>query len=257
VEEDVTGPPLDALTEREKRLANERSHALRLLAAKTSEIWGWSGVAGGLRLSRRIALLIEHGRLGPSIRTLELGCGMGLLSGELARTGARLTAIDVSPEMIDEARRRSPGGAVAFEVLDAMDTGFPDGSFDAIVGCSVLHHLEPLAALKECHRLLVHGGRAVFSEPNLLNPQLALQKNIPLLKRLAGDSPDETAFVRWRLARTLKDAGLEIVRIEPFDFLHPATPEAVVGAVSRLGVFLERLPVVRELAGSLLVVAQK
>jgi hypothetical protein len=45
--------------------------------------------------------------------------------------------------------------------------------------------------------------------------------------------------------------------IQPFDFLHPATPPALVAGVARASEFLERLPLVREFTGSFLVVGRK
>ena len=83
-------------------------------------------------------------------------------------------------------------------------------------------------------RQLRPGGVARFSEPNLLNPQIFLQKNIGFLKRLAGDSPDEYAFTRWQIARSLRDAGFVDISVTPYEFLHPSTPERLIPFVVRL-----------------------
>ena len=71
--------------------------------------------------------------------------------------------------------------------------------FDAVVGSSVLHHLDVAQALRECFRVLKPEGVICFTEPNMLNPQIALQKNISFLKKRLGDSPDETTFFRWQI----------------------------------------------------------
>ena len=68
-------------------------------------------------------------------------------------------------------------------------------------------------------------------------------------------SPDETAFVRWKLARKLREAGFEQITITPFDWLHPATPRPVIGLVKAIGRVIESVPVVREFAGSLYIKA--
>jgi hypothetical protein len=91
----------------------------------------------------------------------------------------------------------------------------------------------------------------------MLNPIILVQKNVPWIKRRAGDSPDETAFVRWSLARALRSAGFDVERLEPFDFLHPATPGVATGAVERLSGWLEAIPLIREIAGSLFIVARR
>jgi hypothetical protein len=91
----------------------------------------------------------------------------------------------------------------------------------------------------------------------MLNPQIAIQKNVPWIKRKVGDSPDETAFFRRPLRRLLEGTGYRDVRVEPFDFLHPKTPASLISGVAMLGGFLENLPVVSEFAGSLYIRAFK
>lgn len=90
-----------------------------------------------------------------------------------------------------------------------------------------------------------------FTEPNMLNPQIALQKNVPYLKRKLGDSPDETAFFRKKLHRSLIRHDFSNVSIIPFDWLHPATPIRLIPFVDSLGKFMEVTPILKEFAGSL------
>jgi hypothetical protein len=78
-----------------------------------------------------------------------------------------------------------------------------------------------------------------------------------LTKEYFGVSPDEMAFSRFRARSALEKAGFGNVRVVPVDFLHPATPGAWVDAVARLGSVLERVPLVREIAGSLLLEARR
>ena len=68
-------------------------------------------------------------------------------------------------------------------------------------------------------------------------------------------SPDETALKRWTLKRDLESAGFTSVAITPFDWLHPSTPAPLISIVSATGAVLERLPLAREFAGSLLISA--
>lgn len=91
----------------------------------------------------------------------------------------------------------------------------------------------------------------------MLNPQIAIQKNVPWVKRKLGDSPDETAFFRWRLRRLIRETGFGDVRIDPFDFLHPKTPQFLVRRFNGLGRFLENIPVLSEFAGSVYIRAIK
>jgi len=235
------------------RIANEVAHGRRI-AANAEEVWNWSGEAGRRRWARRVSFIADA--LPRGGRVLEIGCGTGLLTEALAERGVSLVAIDVSADLLRRAAERTGRfGGVALSVQNAYCAGLRSGAFDAVVGISVLHHLDLPAALAEFRRVLRPGGRLLFSEPNMANPIILAMKNIPWLKRLAGDSPDETAFFRGPLARALRAAGFEPRRVVPYDFLHPSTPAGLVPAVERLSRALERVPVIREIGGSLLVEA--
>jgi len=195
--------------------------------------------------------------LGPGMRVLEIGCGTGIFTQFFARTGAHIVALDLSPELLDKARRRC-GAFVNIQFLVGRFEDYRSSDpFDAIVGSSVLHHLELKAALERIRGLLRPGGTAAFAEPNMLNPQIFLQKNVPWLKKRLGDTPEETAFFRWRLQRQLERQGFIDVKITPFDWLHPLTPLFLIQPISKAGELLERIAVLRELAGSLLIQARQ
>ena len=57
------------------------------------------------------------------------------------------------------------------------------GPFQAVAGSSVLHHLEVEPSLRKLFDLLAPGGYLSFAEPNMLNPQILVQKNVPFVKR--------------------------------------------------------------------------
>jgi ubiquinone/menaquinone biosynthesis C-methylase UbiE len=133
---------------------------------------------------------------------------------------------------------------------------FQDESFDVVFGSSILHHLNLPAALRDIHRVLRRGGRLVFAEPNLLNPHIALSFHV-LPRKWGGLSQDERAFSRFRIRRLLAQAGFIDVHSEPYDFLHPLVPAPLVGAVARLSLWLERVPLLREIAGSQLLRARR
>jgi SAM-dependent methyltransferase len=224
----------------------------RRIAGRAEEIWNWSGAAGRSRWERRVRFIRDS--LPRGCHVLEVGCGTGLLTEALAEAGFDVLALDVSPDLLARAAARtSRFPNVMVSVQDACSTALKAASVDAVVGISVLHHLELARALVEFRRVLRPGGRLLFSEPNMANPIILAQKNIPWLKRLVGDSPDETAFLRSQVTRALRSAGFEPRRVEPFDFLHPATPDVLVGLIERLSRGLERVPVLREIGGSLLI----
>lgn len=231
------------------RIEHEIAHGRFLLAHGAGEIWNWETPAGRKRWARRVTMLTTH--LKPHQKVLELGCGTGYFTQSLASTGAQITAIDISADLLEVARRGCGCANVIFDIQNAYALTYPDEIFDSVVGNSVLHHLEIDAALHQIHRVIKKGGSIYFTEPNMMNPQIAVQKNVPAIKKRLGDSPDETAFFRWSLQGRLERIGFREVRIEPFDFLHPRIPGGWIPTVEALGRFAEKIPLLREIAGSL------
>jgi len=239
----------------QERIAKEVQHGRFLAQHGAGEIWNWESPAGKLRWARRVKMLSSH--LKPGMTVLELGCGSGSFTRELARSGADVIAIDVSPELLEIARANCSAPNVRYEIQNAYSLSYPEARFDSVVGSSVLHHLEIKEALCDVYRVLRAAGTIYFTEPNMLNPQIAIQKNIPWIKRKLGDSPDETAFFRWPLRRLMEQTGYRNIQIDPFDFLHPKTPVAMIDRVNALSRFLESVPVISEFAGSLYIRATK
>jgi trans-aconitate methyltransferase len=93
----------------------------------------------------------------PGERILDLGCGDGTLTAQIAERGASVVAVDASPDMVRAARERG----LAAEVVDAAALPYV-GEFDAVFSNAVLHwipDLEPVLA--GVHRALRPGGRFV------------------------------------------------------------------------------------------------
>ena len=237
------------------RITKEIQHGRFLAKQGAGEIWNWESPAGRQRWKRRVQMLSGH--LRPGMAILEIGCGTGFFTRELIRRGANIVAIDVSPDLLEIAKAKYSAPNVRYEIQNACALTYADAMFDSVVGSSILHHLEIEEALREIYRVLKPGGTIYFTEPNMLNPQIAMQKNIPWIKRRLGDSPDETAFFRWPLRRLLEQTGYRDVQIDPFDFLHPKTPVPLIDRLNALGRFLENVPVISEFAGSLYIRAVK
>jgi 2-polyprenyl-3-methyl-5-hydroxy-6-metoxy-1,4-benzoquinol methylase len=94
-------------------------------------------------------------------RVLEIGCGMGLHSELLARAGARLSAIDLSPTSVEATQRRFELKGLAGEIrqADAEALPFADGTFDFVWSWGVIHHSSRTARIvREIRRILKPSG---------------------------------------------------------------------------------------------------
>ena len=105
---------------------------------------------------------------------LDLGCGMGDASMYFALRGAKVYAIDISPEMIKLvkriARKLGYSRQITAKVMVAEKLEFSSSTFDYVFGNGILHHVVPDMALKEVYRVLKPGGVATFIEPLGYNP---------------------------------------------------------------------------------------
>lgn len=96
---------------------------------------------------------------------LDVGCGTGNFSLELARLGVRVTGIDISEAMLAIARRKAEAAGLDIEFLqaDAMRLPFAADSFDKVVSVTALEFAPDLkAVLAESYRVLKPGGRLVI-----------------------------------------------------------------------------------------------
>jgi SAM-dependent methyltransferase len=99
-----------------------------------------------------LALLPQPGR-----RTLDLGCGEGRVARDLAKLGHDVVGIDVSPTLVDAARRAAP--ELEFVESDAASLPFPEHAFDLVVAFMSLQDIDEMErALAESARVLEPGG---------------------------------------------------------------------------------------------------
>lgn len=94
---------------------------------------------------------------------LDAGCGTGAMSVELARRGANVVAVDISPKLVDIARERLPddigSGSIRFEVGDMLTAAC--GGFDHVVAMDSLIHYRAGDMVRVLDQLGCHAGRSV------------------------------------------------------------------------------------------------
>ena len=125
--------------------------------------WYARNTANDVRGTRKSASSIAD-RLKPGARVLEVAPGPGYLAIEIARMGDyRVSGLDISHSFVRIATEnaRKAGVNVDFGHGDAAHMPFPDESFDFVVCRAAFKNFsDPVGALNEIHRVLMHGGRA-------------------------------------------------------------------------------------------------
>ena len=135
------------------------------------------------------------------LAVLEVGCGLGTDGAQFAKAGANYTGIDLTDAAVDLARRRFelfqlPG---TFRVADAERLDFPDNTFDIVYSHGVLHHTpDTAAAVREIHRVLRPGGKAVVMLYH--RDSYNYRVNISMLRRTG------VQLLRW-------NAGVKLVHL--------------------------------------------
>lgn len=97
-------------------------------------------------------------------RVLDFGCGRGVFSHLF--DAQSYFGVDLTPSFVRHARKKHPAHGYAF--MDGTRLGFSDGAFDSVLVVGVFHHLDDdmaVGGLREVHRVLKPGGRALVLEP--------------------------------------------------------------------------------------------
>jgi SAM-dependent methyltransferase len=92
-------------------------------------------------------------------RVLDVGCGDGILSAQLAKAGVRhVMGLDLDAGVLDRARARHSRAAVEWVFGDVFQVSFEDGAFDAVVSVAALHHMDAERGLTRLASLVRPGG---------------------------------------------------------------------------------------------------
>jgi ubiquinone/menaquinone biosynthesis C-methylase UbiE len=201
-------PPF--IPDSERMSAKDIQNAYDALAPEYEKrIWFDQNVLGVARRRRKL-LSKASGKI------LDVACGTGQ-NFSLFRPGSQVTAIELSPAMLDQARETAKklGLAISFAIMDAENLQYPDQSFDTVVSTmSTCTFPNPIRALQEMKRVTRPGGQVLLLEHGhsswkwLANHQ---DRNVlPHYQKSAG--------CRWNQdpLELAQKAGLEILRAERF-----------------------------------------
>jgi len=111
-------------------------------------------------------------------RVLDLGCGSGYGSAQIAKTAAHVVAVDVADDAIAYAREQFAGDNLEFRTIDpAAPLPFADASFDVVLSFQVFEHVsDPMHYLTQVRRVLATGGQMVLVTPDRSTRLLPFQR---------------------------------------------------------------------------------
>ena len=130
------------------------------LPEEKSSIESWDKMMKSV-FHRAATLLEQYKKNG---RLLDVGTGFGFFLAEMKNRGWDVLGVEISKKAIDYARDVL---GLAVHPGPAERVGFPDNYFDAVTGFYVIEHLpDPMAFLRECHRILKPGGLLLLRYPH-------------------------------------------------------------------------------------------
>ncbi|PWJ22272.1 class I SAM-dependent methyltransferase [Jannaschia seohaensis] len=131
--------------------------------------------------------LLDRAGVGRGDRGLDLACGTGIVARLAAARGGEPTGLDVNEGMLAAARAHPQGQGLRFVVGDAGGLPLEDAAFDHVI-CQQGFQFFPDrdAALRECHRVLRPGGRAIFCTARGLDENPLMQAQVTALSAQFG-----------------------------------------------------------------------
>jgi SAM-dependent methyltransferase len=145
----------------------EMDHNARILDQFTRQAVPFA-TAPATRSQEALDLIVRMAEAGPGDTSLDIACGPGLLACAFARVVRHATGIDITPAMLEQARKTQEEQGlenVTWEQGDVLALPFPEAHFSIVSSRFAFHHLlDPLAALREMKRVCKPGGRIVVAD---------------------------------------------------------------------------------------------
>ncbi|HEX2699906.1 MAG TPA: methyltransferase domain-containing protein [Acidimicrobiales bacterium] len=186
---------------------------------------------GSRYLRRHVDRVAEFAAITSGDRVLEVGCGLGRYTLLLAERGVAVEGLDLSPSLLEQLRSTPGAAGIPLHAHDLLECP-PEmlGSFDAVIGFFVLHHVHDLDACVQMATALVRpGGRVAFLEPNPWNPLYYVQ----IFATPEMSWQPERGMLSMRpnkIMPIMSAAGLVDVRFERFGLFPPFVTNRKMGA---------------------------
>jgi ubiquinone/menaquinone biosynthesis C-methylase UbiE len=172
--------------------------------------------AQAIRNQEALDFIVHMAEAGPNDTSLDVACGPGLLACAFARVVRHAVGIDLTPAMLEQARKTQAEQGlknVTWQQGDVNSLPYPDAHFSIASSRFAFHHLlDPLAALKEMKRVCKPGGRIVVAD---MAPAPEKADALNAEERLR-DPSHVRAMPVEELCRVFAQAGLPAPRVETY-----------------------------------------
>ena len=208
----------------------------------------------GAARERRYRDWVMDAGAGPGRRALELGACLAGAGLDLARSGTDVTAVDISPATVEQARANAAAlgleDRMDLRVMDAEDLDLPDDTFDVVCASAVIHHLDLERAIPEVVRVLRPGGQAVFAEPLGHNPLINRYRRRTPEMRTPDEHPltMEDLHMLGRHFGTVEAEWFHLASLAAVPLAGTAAFGPAVAGLDRLDRALFRVPALRRAA---------
>src|SRR6267154_4108807 len=191
------------------------SHNSRILDQFTRQAAPFAAAAA-IRNEEALNRIVQWAGTGPEDTVLDVACGPGLLACAFARVAQHATGVDMTPAMLEQARKTQQEQGlknVSWQAGDVYSLPFPSAQFSIVSSRFAFHHLQdPMAALDEMKRVCKPGGRIVVADMAPLPEKSAALNAAELLR----DPSHVRAMPVDELCGLFEQAGLSTPQVTSY-----------------------------------------
>ncbi len=230
-------------------------------------------------IERRIQIMTGMSNVIPSFKVLEVGCGTGIYTFEMTKYSNNIFGLDISRGMLKEARMKinnfTPNNLV-FVQGDAENIPFKDSLFDCVISINMLEHLDNAQkSMKEMKRVMKNDGKLTISIPNgnckfdSKIVQIFMKVITPVFKKIASDKSTSVSYVEDglthneitlnHLVKLFEDIGIKVIDKAVMGFIPNDIPSGIASnwLLNKIEQMLEKIPIIREWAGAIIICGKK
>jgi len=184
---------------------DEQQHQANIVAQFSKQAIPFTQVPGHYDAMR---ILLEMSGVAPEDEVLDVACGPGMVACEFARHAGRVTGVDITPAMIEQAKKRQREqnqSNLDWKVGEAVPLPYDDNSFSLVITRYSFHHLlSPELALAEMIRVCRPGGRVLVADVAVAPEKSAAYDRLEILR----DPSHTHALTRDEFAELFGRSGL-------------------------------------------------